>query len=180
MHILVASSSAYRQGHYRDAIMALGHQVTQAKGGVDCVEQLFMRGADMLILEAPLLWGGTDGVLEVAQGSGERGRLPVILVAVGVGSIDWFQLSRFRVDDLLFRVPSAAERCAGVLSGRAASKKLALRQLRYECLGTVRAESAPVGLRQQVNQLSIASAGAAASVQVLQHGAGNSIGSGKR
>jgi hypothetical protein len=109
MRILIASSSDHRQGQFREAIEGLGHQVLLAKGALECVERLRQGGVELMILEAPLLWGGAEGVLEVAQCDGEFGRLPVILVAVGVGTIDWFQLGRFRVDDLLFRVPTTSE-----------------------------------------------------------------------
>lgn len=108
MHIVVASSSLHRQSTYREAIEGLGYRVSPASGGVDCLEQLQRNSAGLLILEAPLLWGGSDGVLDVVQNQWNR-ELPVILVAVGSGSIDWFQLSRFRVDDFLFRVPNAQE-----------------------------------------------------------------------
>jgi CheY-like chemotaxis protein len=108
MHIVVASSSAHRQALYREAIEGLGHRVSAASGGVECLEHLRHSRPALLVLEAPLLWGGSDGVLDIVQNE-QRGNLPVILVAVGAGSIDWFQLSRFRVDDFLFRVPTADE-----------------------------------------------------------------------
>jgi DNA-binding response OmpR family regulator len=120
MHIVVASSSAHRQLLYREAIEGLGHQVSAAHGGVDCIEQVRKDSAALLVLEATLLWGGSDGVLDIVQN--ELGRkLPVILVAVCSGSIDWFQLSRFRVDDFLFRVPTAQEleRAIRSVAGRA-------------------------------------------------------------
>jgi DNA-binding response OmpR family regulator len=108
MHIVVASSSAYRQALYRDAISALGYEVVTANGGVECIERLRDCSVALLLLEAPLLWGGSDGVLDIVQHQ-MRASPPVIVVAVGSGSIDWFQLSRFRVDDFLFRVPTAHE-----------------------------------------------------------------------
>jgi hypothetical protein len=76
---------------------------------VECIEQVALRRPDVLMIEAPLLWGGTDGVLDVLQGTLQEHGTKVIVLAVGVGSIDWFQLSRFRVDDVLFRVPTAPE-----------------------------------------------------------------------
>src|SRR6188508_671451 len=102
MHIVVASSSAYRQALYRDAISALGYEVLTANGGVECIDRLRDCSVALLLLEAPLLWGGSDGVLDIVQHQMEVSP-PVIVVAVGSGSIDWFQLSRFRVDDFLFR-----------------------------------------------------------------------------
>ncbi len=109
MDILVASSSPYRQTMYRDAIEKLGHEVVVTATGVDCVQQFRENVPDVLILEAPLLWGGSDGVLEVAERERGADMPPVIVLAVGSGSIDWFQLSRFKIDDFLFRVPTTQE-----------------------------------------------------------------------
>jgi len=108
MHVLIASSSAFRRELYQQAIHGLGHDVSLADGGVDCVQQVRVRRPDLLVLEAPLLWGGSDGVLDILQGMDPFGTR-VILVAAGTGSIDWFQLSRFRVDDVLFRLPNLQE-----------------------------------------------------------------------
>jgi CheY-like chemotaxis protein len=109
MHILVASSSVYRQGLYRDVIEGLGCEVSVAGSGVECADRLRTDSFDLLVLEAPLLWGGSDGVLEFLREAGREDPLPVILVAAGAGTIDWFQLSRFHVDDLLLRVPTVQE-----------------------------------------------------------------------
>ena len=109
MQILVATSSPYRQSMYREAIERLGHQVLAAGSGVECIERLRAGAPDLLVLEAPLLWGGSDGVLEVIEQDLRPNSLPVIVLAVGSGSIDWFQLSRFHIDDFLFRVPTMQE-----------------------------------------------------------------------
>jgi len=123
MRILVASSSLYRQGIYRSAIENLGHEISCAGGGVECAQLLCSSSPDLLLLEAPLLWGGSEGVLETLQAESQTKRLPVVLVAVGNGCIDWFQLSRFRFDDVLFRIPTAAElrRAIDGVSERSAS-----------------------------------------------------------
>ena len=109
MHILVASSSAFRQSIYRDAVESLGHAVSVTSGGVECTTRIRQQRPDMLILEAPLFWGGAEGVLQVVESESSSRHLPVILVAVGTGAIDWFSLSRFRIDNFLFRVPTAQE-----------------------------------------------------------------------
>jgi CheY-like chemotaxis protein len=109
MHVLIASSSAFRRDLYRQVIDGLGHEVTFASGGVDCIQQLHLRRPDLLLLEAPLLWGGADGVLQVLHERRNEFQSRVILVAVSAGSIDWFQLSRFHVDDVLFRLPTVPE-----------------------------------------------------------------------
>jgi hypothetical protein len=109
MRILVASSSVFRQRLYCQAIENLGHGGTITSGGLECTEQLRLVRPDVLILEAPLTWGGADAVLDVVQREFGEQRIPVILVAVGMGSIDWFQLSRYRIDNILFRVPTVRE-----------------------------------------------------------------------
>src|SRR5689334_21457257 len=65
MHVLIASSSAFRRDLYQQAVHSLGHEVVLADGGVDCVQQMRSHRPDLLVLEAPLLWGGSDGVLEI-------------------------------------------------------------------------------------------------------------------
>lgn len=109
MYIVVASSSPYRQATYREALEKLGHRVATAGNGIECVELLRKEKPDLLVLEAPLQWGGSDGVLEVAEQDLGPHAVPVIVLAVGSGSIDWFQLSRFQIDDFLFRVPTMHE-----------------------------------------------------------------------
>jgi CheY-like chemotaxis protein len=109
MHVLIASSSGFRRGLYQQVVQGMGHEVSLADGGVDCVAKLGERQPDLLVIEAPLLWGGSDGVLEILESSPDHLNTRVVVVAVGPGSIDWFQLSRFRVDDLLFRIPTAQE-----------------------------------------------------------------------
>jgi two-component system, NarL family, capsular synthesis sensor histidine kinase RcsC len=106
MEILVASASIYRQSIYREMIESLGHSVSYANSGIDCVGRMREGRFDLLLLEAPLPWGGSEGVLEVIQAEARWQQLPVILVAVGMGPIDWLQLSRFRIDDVLFRLPT--------------------------------------------------------------------------
>jgi CheY-like chemotaxis protein len=122
MHVLIASSSAFRRDLYMQAIDGLGHDVTFAGGGVDCIQQLRYRRPDLLLLEAPLPWGGTEGVLELVHERQDEPRTKVILVAVGAGSIDWFQLSRFHVDDVLFRLPTASELQRAIGNGSADAK----------------------------------------------------------
>jgi CheY-like chemotaxis protein len=118
MHVLVATSSYYRQTCYREILEGLGHEATLVSGGVDCLAWLRRRAFDLLLLEAPLHWGGGDGVLDAMQQEPQLATLPIILICASQGSLEWFQLSRFRVDDFLVRVPTrdelhcAIERCA--------------------------------------------------------------------
>jgi len=94
---------------YRQVVESLGHKVHVASGGVQCIALLEEQNPDVIVLEAPLFWGGADGVLQNVQQNSRLGAIPVILVAAGTGTIDWLCLSRFRIDNLLFRVPTAQE-----------------------------------------------------------------------
>jgi len=109
MFVLVASGSLHRLAFYRLALERAGYEVGLASGGIECVEHLSKRMPDALVLESPLPWGGSDGVLDVLQHDRRWQAIPVILLATGWSMDDWFELSRFRIDDFLFRVPSAAE-----------------------------------------------------------------------
>src|SRR5262245_40217001 len=109
MQILAASSSYYRQTCYREMLESLGHAVRVASGGVECIEQFWRHAPEVLVLETPLLWGGSDGVLAVLNESAHLASLPVIVVSVNQGSADWFQLSRFACDDFLARLPTREE-----------------------------------------------------------------------
>lgn len=109
MRILVASSSAHRQTFYREAIEEMGDEVRVAASAIECAESLREGRPDLLVLETPLLWGGSDGVLAVLQEQVGAGSLPVILVAAAFSADDFFRLGRFRLDNFLFHVPTAAE-----------------------------------------------------------------------
>jgi DNA-binding response OmpR family regulator len=109
MFVLVASGSLHRQAFCRLVLERAGYEVGLASGGIECVEQLSKRIPDALVLETPLPWGGSDGVLDVLRHDRRWKTIPVILLATGWNMEDWFELSRFRIDDFLFRVPSSAE-----------------------------------------------------------------------
>ena len=55
-----------------------------ASSGIECRGKWREGRFDLLVLEAPLPWGGSEGVLEVIQTEARWQALPVILVAVGV------------------------------------------------------------------------------------------------
>jgi len=120
-HVLIASSSAFRRRLYQDVLQDLGHRISVAEGGVDCLEQARAEWPDLLLLESSLLWGGSEGVLEVLHEEHNSPAPRTVLIAVGNSSSDWFQLSRFQVDDCLFRTPTAQElkRVVGSVSSHA-------------------------------------------------------------
>jgi len=109
MRILVASSSTHRQAFYRKVIEGLGDEVRVAASGIECAESLRIKRPDLLVLETPLLWGGSDGVLALLQEQAGETPLPVIPVAAALQADDFFRLGRFRLDNFLFHVPTAGE-----------------------------------------------------------------------
>lgn len=125
MRVLVASSSYYRQTCYRQWLTELDHEVAVASGGVECLQQLRRSPPELLVLEAPLLWGGSDGVLAAILDEVQLADLPIVVICASQGNLDWFRLSQFRVDDFLVRVPTrdelalAIERCDLACAARA-------------------------------------------------------------
>lgn len=121
MRVLVASSSYYRQTSYRQLLEGLGHEPALVGGGIECIDRLRRQPPELFILEVPLLWGGSDGVLAVWEEEAQNRKLPIIVICINQGNHDWFQLSNFRVDDFLVRFPTrdelraAIERCVAVL-----------------------------------------------------------------
>lgn len=57
-----------------------GYAVATAAGGVECVALLGEFAPDVVVLDADLLWGGADGVLEHLRGVDGPG-IPVVLLA---------------------------------------------------------------------------------------------------
>jgi CheY-like chemotaxis protein len=109
--VLLATDDDRLRSAGHDHLTAQGYVVATAGGGVECVAILREFTPDVVVLDADLLWGGADGVLEnlrawdgpnvptvlitspftTLPGSG-AGALPVVLVIekpVGVGTLLW-------------------------------------------------------------------------------------------
>ncbi len=106
LHVLAASSSAYRRWWYVDQLGAYGMVVATAVDGLDCVEQLRARRPDVLLLESLLRWGGSLGVLAVRADDIDLQEIPVVFLAIEGVSADWYQLAGYSVQDLILRRPS--------------------------------------------------------------------------
>ncbi len=80
-----------------------------ATGGVDCIEQLQSRQPDVVILETSLLWGGSEGVLELRGEDPVMKDIPFVLVAVDGISSAAYRLARNQLQSYLIRVPPIEE-----------------------------------------------------------------------
>ncbi|WP_397569705.1 hypothetical protein [Schlesneria sp. T3-172] len=112
IHVLVASSSAYRRWWYVEQLQQHDMEVTTAHDGLTCIQQMRACLPDVVLLEPSLLWGGSHGVLAVRSQEPEFQHIPVVLVAVDGISPDWYELSRYSVQGLLLRRPSAQKLAA--------------------------------------------------------------------
>jgi DNA-binding response OmpR family regulator len=65
--VLIADSDSQTVETYRDHLFEFGYGVVVASDGVECVQSLREMTPDILVLGAPLLWGGCDGVLNVIE-----------------------------------------------------------------------------------------------------------------
>ncbi|HEY0982260.1 MAG TPA: hypothetical protein VGE80_09055, partial [Schlesneria sp.] len=82
IHVLVASSSAYRRWWYVEQLQQHDMEVTTAHDGLTCIQQMRACLPDVVLLEPSLLWGGSHGVLAVRSQEPEFQHIPVVLVAV--------------------------------------------------------------------------------------------------
>lgn len=106
IHVLVASSSAYRRWWYVEQLQLHDLEVSTAHDGLNCIQQMRAILPDVVLLEPSLLWGGSHGVLAVRSEDPEFQNIPVVLIAVDGVSPDWYELSRYSVQGLLLRRPS--------------------------------------------------------------------------
>ena len=112
IHVLVASSSAYRRWWYVEQLRLHDLEVSTAQDGLDCIQQMRAVPPDVVLLEPSLLWGGSQGVLAVRSEEPDFQQIPVVLVAVNGVSPDWYDLSRYSVQGLLLRRPSGQKLAA--------------------------------------------------------------------
>lgn len=88
--------------------------VVSAVDGIDCVQKMRTLQPGVVLLEPSLSWGGSEGVLAVRSEESDLQQIPVVLIAIDGVSVEWFQLARYSVQDLLVRRPSG-HRMATVL-----------------------------------------------------------------
>ena len=77
--LLVADSDASLADIYRRYFSKHGYEVGIASSGLECLDEIL--GADVLILEFELLWGGGDGVLARMREEPLMPEIPVVLVS---------------------------------------------------------------------------------------------------
>jgi CheY-like chemotaxis protein len=78
--VLLATDDDRLRAAAHDHLTDHGYAVATAAGGVECVGVLGEFVPDVILLDADLLWGGADGVLEHLRGGSGPG-VPVVLLA---------------------------------------------------------------------------------------------------
>jgi DNA-binding response OmpR family regulator len=81
--VLIADSDANAAEEYRDHLFEFGYGVAVASGGLECIRSLREMSPDVLVLSAPLLWGGCDGVMTLMRQEPELRPPFVILLTSG-------------------------------------------------------------------------------------------------
>lgn len=108
VRILLAGPDNYRWNAYAEHLQADGYAVSQATGGVECIELLSQLHPHVLVLEPTIPWGGGDGILEIRDSEPSLSVTRVILLTSGCDSSLLYRLSQYSVDDLLWQpVPPA-------------------------------------------------------------------------
>ena len=77
--LLLANSDASLADIYRRFFSSKGYDVDVAENGLDCLDKIV--GADVVILDLDLPWGGGDGVLARMRDDPLITEIPVVLVA---------------------------------------------------------------------------------------------------
>lgn len=79
-HLLVADAYDALTERLRKFFSNLGFRVEAAADGLECVEILRNSRPNVLVLDADLLWGGSDGVLAWMRDDASSSGMPVILM----------------------------------------------------------------------------------------------------
>jgi carbon storage regulator CsrA len=99
VRILIADRDNFLTASYREALCRHGAVVDAASNGLECMERLYDRVPDVLVLDPSLLWGGGDGVLALLQEQPALRPAYVILLTEGRNQNLLHRLSPFHVDD---------------------------------------------------------------------------------
>lgn len=125
--VLIADSARKRLDVYRRFLISCGYEVDTAADGIDCLEKLRRSGADVLIMDTSLPWGGADGVLAEVQQMPAADGMPVILLIGDDAEPDGTFLSHrrnvrvlrqpYRLNDLVecLQGVERADRCGAAL-----------------------------------------------------------------
>jgi CheY-like chemotaxis protein len=80
VRILVASPYEGRRHNCCAGLAKYGFRVAEAESGLECLEALRQQPPDILVLHRELLWGGSDGVLNMMQQDIAWSTIPVVLL----------------------------------------------------------------------------------------------------
>lgn len=80
MRVLFADCDSEFLGIAKRFMNQCGHDALVASSGLECIACLRDYPPDVLVLSCDLLWGGTEGVLEVMDEEPTLNAIPIILV----------------------------------------------------------------------------------------------------
>lgn len=115
--LLLADPDKSLHGAYADFFSRAGFDVETAADGVECIGKLRLAGAEVLVVDADLAWGGADGVLDRVSGDPNVPWVPVT-IATGITLPDelvkqfelppqWCLRKPYRMETLLERIDAA-------------------------------------------------------------------------
>ena len=116
VEILIALADEALAEKYTRYFRNCGFQVAQAWSGLDCWESLRRLQPAALILDAPLLWGGSDGVLARLREEFTETPIPVVLLEAGLDEPE-IPSTRLEVEEafpVVARFPSTYRMSAGL------------------------------------------------------------------
>jgi len=98
--VLIADPDTYLLTLYREHLAPNGFDVTVARDGLECLEQLRRCEPDVLVLDPAIPWGGGDGVMEVMHEDLDLPKAPVVLLLThGCGSAVLYNIAHFPISD---------------------------------------------------------------------------------
>jgi DNA-binding response OmpR family regulator len=80
MRVLLADCDSEFLNIAKRFMSQCGHEALVASSGLECIECLRDCPPDLLVLDCELLWGGSEGVLEIMDDEPALDAIPVILM----------------------------------------------------------------------------------------------------
>ncbi len=133
VRVLIADPEEYLLDLWRNYLERHDYEVHTAVNGLECVSKLRECGADVLVLEPAIPWGGGDGVLARMNEEPDIPRVPVIVLTYGRDQGVLYRLAPFRVRDYQ-RKPMPLRRLEECIRNVASSNSAVTTQTQEGCL----------------------------------------------
>ena len=119
VRVLMADPDPMFLDSYSKRLEPMGFDVSTARNGLECLENLRQVLPDILVLEPSLSWGGGDGVLAVMREEPGLRDIPVLVLTFGHDRSALYRLAPYHVDDYQTKPKSPrqlAERISQILA----------------------------------------------------------------